>query len=381
MSITQFPSSVTNGLVFNYDMNSIRSFQGAPTTNLVPGAATMSGFGNYGSGPVSTFVTEFSTTGWRMNSAGSWNGTLRGISIPTPGVYTFSAWYRYWGGSDNNNGATCYVSGWGGGDSAATIDKSKIGQWQRISITLNVTTASCTLFLISYGGTNGADNSTWDVTMPQVEAGSFATPFVDGTRSNTQSILDLTGNNTVTANSLTYASNGAFSFVRANSNFINISANTNTRFQNPYQTWSGWVNIASTGPNGYSELWNNGGNLGMTIQWTQSLVQFFIYNGAYLPYPVSVANALNTWMNITCVIDNVARVMILYKNGVLIGTSPQWATYTPPSGSVHIGGNFATGNGGDFTQGTISTVQLYNRALSAAEVQQNFNALRGRYGI
>jgi hypothetical protein len=382
MSLTHSPNTVTSGLVFNYDMNSIRSFKGAPTTNLVSNAATMSGFSNYGSGPVSTFVTEFGTTGWRMNSAGSWNGTLTGITIPTTGTYTFSAWYRYWGGSDNNNGATCYVSGWGGGDSAATIDKSKIGQWQRISITLNVTTASCTLYLISYGGTNGADNSTWDVTMPQVEAGSFATPWVAGARSNTQAITDLIGNNTITATSLTYASDGTFSFVRANSNYINISANTNTRFQNPYQTWSGWVNIASTGPNGYSELWNNAGNTGMTIQWQLTGVTFFMYNSAYLGYTVTVSNALNTWMNITCVIDNSnARVMILYKNGALVGTSPQWSLYTPPSGSVHIGGNFATGNGGDFTQGTISNVQLYNKALTAAEVQQNFNALRSRYGI
>ena len=31
--------------------------------------------------------------------------------------------------------------------------------------------------------------------------------------------------------------------------------------------------------------------------------------------------------------------------------------------------------------GNISVAQMYNRALSAAEVSQNFNALRGRYGI
>ena len=31
--------------------------------------------------------------------------------------------------------------------------------------------------------------------------------------------------------------------------------------------------------------------------------------------------------------------------------------------------------------GNIANVKIYNRALSAAEVQQNFNALRGRYGI
>jgi hypothetical protein len=31
--------------------------------------------------------------------------------------------------------------------------------------------------------------------------------------------------------------------------------------------------------------------------------------------------------------------------------------------------------------GKVSNVQIYNRALTAAEVLQNFNALRGRYGI
>jgi len=40
----------------------------------------------------------------------------------------------------------------------------------------------------------------------------------------------------------------------------------------------------------------------------------------------------------------------------------------------------ASGNEGYFT-GYIPNTQIYNRALSAAEVQQNFNALRGRYGI
>ena len=34
-----------------------------------------------------------------------------------------------------------------------------------------------------------------------------------------------------------------------------------------------------------------------------------------------------------------------------------------------------------FMIGKIYAQQVYNRALSAAEVQQNFNALRGRYGI
>lgn len=37
--------------------------------------------------------------------------------------------------------------------------------------------------------------------------------------------------------------------------------------------------------------------------------------------------------------------------------------------------------GGRLFNGNISTAQFYNRALGSSEVQQNFNAYRGRYGI
>jgi len=42
-------------------------------------------------------------------------------------------------------------------------------------------------------------------------------------------------------------------------------------------------------------------------------------------------------------------------------------------GQEEFGGRFFTGN--------IATAMIYDRALSAAEISQNFNALRGRYGI
>lgn len=41
------------------------------------------------------------------------------------------------------------------------------------------------------------------------------------------------------------------------------------------------------------------------------------------------------------------------------------------------GGNTATG----YFSGKIAMVRVYNRSLSASEIRQNFNALRGRYGI
>jgi hypothetical protein len=44
----------------------------------------------------------------------------------------------------------------------------------------------------------------------------------------------------------------------------------------------------------------------------------------------------------------------------IMSNSPSYTTYTP---------------------GAVYNTQIYNRALSADEVQQNFNALRGRFGI
>lgn len=36
---------------------------------------------------------------------------------------------------------------------------------------------------------------------------------------------------------------------------------------------------------------------------------------------------------------------------------------------------------GNYTNATISCISLYNQALTAQEIRQNFNALRGRYGL
>ena len=62
-----------------------------------------------------------------------------------------------------------------------------------------------------------------------------------------------------------------------------------------------------------------------------------------------------------------------FVNSISQGTS---AFLTgPPAGSAFQSGGF-TGNEFD-----IAMARLYNRALSTEEIRQNFNAIRGRYGI
>jgi hypothetical protein len=67
-------------------------------------------------------------------------------------------------------------------------------------------------------------------------------------------------------------------------------------------------------------------------------------------------------------------------DGIILSDGVRTA-YSPGSQStILIGAENTTGNEFNWN-GRIDSTQIYNRVLSAAEVQQNFNALRGRYGI
>lgn len=78
-----------------------------------------------------------------------------------------------------------------------------------------------------------------------------------------------------------------------------------------------------------------------------------------------------------------ASTVSSYLNGVFVGSATITPTGVPDTGSILIGGSTATvgGAGGTFYDGNIAAVMMYNRALSLAEVTNNFEALRDRFGI
>jgi hypothetical protein len=89
---------------------------------------------------------------------------------------------------------------------------------------------------------------------------------------------------------------------------------------------------------------------------------------------------IDTWYCMTVTYDG-ANVRF-YINGVLNDTVVTTATPGYSGLGMHVGERW---DGGYLTQsyvdGSIPVVRLYDRALSATEVNQNVNALRGRYGV
>jgi prepilin-type N-terminal cleavage/methylation domain-containing protein len=89
--------------------------------------------------------------------------------------------------------------------------------------------------------------------------------------------------------------------------------------------------------------------------------------------PTSLSN--NTWYHVVGTFVNGSSV--LYINGVSVASASQ----TPGTYSSSYTGNIVIGEYAGYMSGSVGIVRIYNRALLAAEVAQNFNALRGRYGL
>jgi hypothetical protein len=89
----------------------------------------------------------------------------------------------------------------------------------------------------------------------------------------------------------------------------------------------------------------------------------------------------NTWYYVVGVADR-TNTLYLYVNGILDSTAPDNTSLNiNPPYNLYLGSQRSGGNPSFFLNGNLPVVQIYNRALTAAEVAQNFNAQRQRFGV
>ena len=193
--------------------------------------------------------------------------------------------------------------------------------------------------------------------------------------------IDLSGNgnNGTLVSNPTYSSSngGAFIFDGSASGATTDIAPTLTNVV----TFETAVNT-SVGLQTNSWIWGREGCYRLTYASTS--VQFVlctVNNAWYTTGTVVGANitTLSNWNYITATYDG-TRLKI-YQNGVLSATST-----ADISGNVLTNANgFALMKSGAanvaYGAGSMAFMKVYNRLLSNSEIQQNFNALRGRYGL
>jgi hypothetical protein len=104
---------------------------------------------------------------------------------------------------------------------------------------------------------------------------------------------------------------------------------------------------------------------------------------SWSPYPTSGSSIFtptllsnSTWYH--AVGTYASGASVLYINGSSVATGSNGTGNFPSSYTTDF---FIVGEYAGYCSGNIAVAKIYNRALTAAEVTQNFNALRGRYGI
>ena len=166
----------------------------------------------------------------------------------------------------------------------------------------------------------------------------------------------------------TSANNGAFTFDGSN-DYINFGNSSSA--QQSSGTLSAWAKASSPG-GGYRGIIAKQGAYGLF--YTDSVLVAYDW-AADAPRSTGINIADNTWKNVVLTYQSgVSNGTRIYINGV--------SGLTPTSTVLNQTGNLfggAEANAGQYASCQISSFNIYNRALSATEVLQNYNATKGRY--
>lgn len=243
-----------------------------------------------------------------------------------------------------------------------------VGEWRKYTLTFTPNNPTC----ISYWFP-GAGGIKYDIANIQFEAGSIANNFVAGSRSSTEVLKDLTGNNTITANNLTYNSNGTFSWASGVDARIQAPSSSNFSFGTGDFTLECWIN--PTNFSGYTHMIALPDQNTFALKANTGDGAIYFYSPSFTTYPTSGWTLVaGTWNHV--VMTRASSTSYSYLNGSLKGSKTGF-TNNFTAQTLNIGNGYPN----EYTAKSIGSVKIYNRALSSQEVQQNFQACRSRFGI
>jgi len=177
------------------------------------------------------------------------------------------------------------------------------------------------------------------------------------------------------ANYVTFSNSADFWFL--NTSPYTLEAWVKPTINPGLNSWTGIMNRESSTQTGLREGYNLfiNGDGGTNVSYTSERFTAGTNRSVSSPF-ISQTIAVNYWQHLVIVFDGSSSV--LYRNNAVSGTNASVTGNIVNNTQILTIGSRGTGS--IFT-GIISVAKIYNRALSASEVAQNFNALRGRYGL
>ena len=372
------PNMVEDGMVFGYDTGNSKSYAGEPTTNFADTDAKRS-WGTHGGATSTTEDAPEKGPGWKKLIITDINGSnYRLAQFPyltqaDGTTRTYSVEYDL----GNLTGYFLFVDGTSG------YDQTSVSGRGRYSATIGpVSGAKNISIFLGRSGTSNNINHVIYYRDYQVEEKSHATQFTAGTRSATQGLVDFKDSTTLDLSNVSFDSDAQMTF-DGTSDKINLADAAHLKFPGGSFTIEQVliVDAISSKQRTFSKgssSWSRGWHAAIRpTQW-----EFELSDGVSSPgnsFKIDTTTTVGT-NHVAWVIENGATAK-LYINGVQAGstqTITEGIDFATTTSTVGIG---AYELGAEYFNGKIPYTKLYNKALTAEEVQNNFNGIRNRFGI
>ncbi len=391
MSAHANPNIITDGLAFMYDTGDGKSFKGEPTTNLVGNMTKRFNNWNGLTGTSEYYTTSEGNQGVKVvTTSGTggvqWytNSTIYNIQASTE--YTISATVKYLGGTPHPN--LLYVRQYDGdgqtsesGKFTTANQKDLGGGWKRIWRTFTTDSTTTHINLQGYQYYTGRTIYIQDL---QFELKSHATQFAGAstTRSATQGLIDRTGTSTIDISNASFGSNDQMTLDGTN-DYIDLGSDVSISPDNQGWTTEYWFNTNSAGT---LQHFNSAENDEFNANWLaiyNSKLAVWNRSPGYWKYGDTIIQS-NTWYQAVFICDSGGTNMRFYINGKAEGGTHVGNSWNATYSSLdvrYIGKYEYNGGHSRYFNGEIEAVKIYNRALTSAEVLQNFNATKDRFGL
>lgn len=201
--------------------------------------------------------------------------------------------------------------------------------------------------------------------------------YVSG--STTWNDISRGGNNGTLTNGPTFNSaNGGSIVFDGTNDYVQANATNSSYF-----SLSVWVKYSQffSDNQGYPIIINNtspsnGYMLYQSTDFPYNRAKIFVVTTSLKALDTITLLSTNIWYNIVSTYDG--SFIRLYLNGTLDNSISQTGTVISNPGSLLIGKlSYAS----SYFNGNVSNTQIYNRALTAQEVLQNYNATKTRFGL
>ncbi|RFS24878.1 LamG domain-containing protein [Chitinophaga silvatica] len=175
---------------------------------------------------------------------------------------------------------------------------------------------------------------------------------------------------------------GAYYFNGTNS-YISVEDQADIRLTNTSYTLSAWVKMENYNASSGSDILAKRNDLpvgiGLSINGQISAPTGAVFMGAgggsVNAHGTKVV-ALNSWHMVSCTYNYASQQVTIYVDGVLDTVSNGVPPANAPTTKLFIGRDDpAMPTNGYFWQGTLDDIRIYNRALTATEIQQLYSAL------